>query len=73
MRIGKLSQTTGVEIETIRFYEKEGLLQPAEREANGYRRYRTGAPGAPGFHPPLSSAGHAATRCETDIAVHDQT
>lgn len=39
MRIGKLSQTAGVEIETIRFYEKEGLLQPAEREANGYRRY----------------------------------
>ncbi|MAM88476.1 MAG: Cd(II)/Pb(II)-responsive transcriptional regulator [unclassified Hahellaceae] len=40
MRIGRLSQLSGVEVETIRFYEREGLLQRAEREANGYRRYQ---------------------------------
>lgn len=40
MRIGELSQATGVDIETIRYYEKAGLLPAPGREANGYRRYR---------------------------------
>lgn len=39
MKIGDLSHATGVEVETIRYYEKAGLLQPPAREANGYRRY----------------------------------
>lgn len=38
MRIGELGQATGVDIETIRYYEKEGLLLPA-RAPNGYRAY----------------------------------
>lgn len=40
MRIGELAQATGVEIETIRYYEKAGLLPEPGREANGYRDYR---------------------------------
>ncbi|MBN8502109.1 MAG: Cd(II)/Pb(II)-responsive transcriptional regulator [Sphingomonadales bacterium] len=39
MRIGELGQATGVDIETIRHYEKIGLLSPPAREANGYRNY----------------------------------
>jgi Cd(II)/Pb(II)-responsive transcriptional regulator len=39
MKIGDLSRATGVEVETIRYYEKAGLLQAPEREANGYRSY----------------------------------
>ncbi|MGN6828736.1 Cd(II)/Pb(II)-responsive transcriptional regulator [Paucibacter sp. M5-1] len=39
MRIGALSQATGVDIETIRFYEKSGLLPGPARSANGYRDY----------------------------------
>jgi len=39
MRIGTLSRHTGVDPETIRYYEREGLLQPPGREANGYRSY----------------------------------
>jgi len=31
MRIGELSKTTGVSIATIRLYEREGLIGPAER------------------------------------------
>jgi Cd(II)/Pb(II)-responsive transcriptional regulator len=34
-----LSRVTGVDIETIRYYEKVGLLPPPSREANGYRTY----------------------------------
>jgi Cd(II)/Pb(II)-responsive transcriptional regulator len=39
MRIGELGQATGVDIETIRFYEKQGLLPPPVRQPNGYRSY----------------------------------
>lgn len=39
MRIGELHQATGVAIETIRFYEKEGLLDVPARTDNGYRIY----------------------------------
>jgi DNA-binding transcriptional MerR regulator len=38
-RIGQLAQQTGVGIETLRFYERRGLLRPAARLANGYRMY----------------------------------
>ncbi|MCV2371169.1 Cd(II)/Pb(II)-responsive transcriptional regulator [Roseateles oligotrophus] len=39
MRIGALSRATGVDIETIRFYEKTGLLPGPARSENGYRDY----------------------------------
>ena len=41
MLIGELSAKTGVSTDTIRFYEKEGLLQPdgAARGDNNYRNY----------------------------------
>nr|WP_297448859.1 Cd(II)/Pb(II)-responsive transcriptional regulator [Ferrovum sp.] len=39
MRIGELGQSTGVDIETIRYYEKAGLLPKPERSSNGYRAY----------------------------------
>lgn len=41
MRIGELSQATGVDIETIRYYEKAGLLLNPTRLSNGYRDYGT--------------------------------
>jgi DNA-binding transcriptional MerR regulator len=42
MRIGQLAQQTGVDTQTIRFYERQGLLPPPEREDNGYRTYKAG-------------------------------
>lgn len=39
MRIGQLAKLTGVNVQTIRFYEREGLLAPPERQENGYRIY----------------------------------
>lgn len=39
MRIGELSAATGVDVETIRYYEREGLLAPPARQTNGYRAY----------------------------------
>ncbi len=40
MTIGKLAKHTGVGVETIRFYEREGLIQRPERAVgSGYRKY----------------------------------
>ena len=39
MRIGELAAATGVEVETIRYYEREALLATPARQANGYRAY----------------------------------
>lgn len=39
MKISDLSRATGVEVDTIRYYEKAGLLPAPARQANGYRSY----------------------------------
>ena len=39
MRIGALAQATSTAVETIRFYEREGLLPRAHRSDNNYRVY----------------------------------
>ena len=41
MSIGELSQLTGVNIETIRYYEKIRMLQAPPRTAGGRRVYRS--------------------------------
>jgi Cd(II)/Pb(II)-responsive transcriptional regulator len=41
MLIKELTSATGVDIETIRFYEKQGLLPEPARRENGYRDYDT--------------------------------
>src|SRR5271155_4573217 len=40
--IGRLAKEAGVGIDTVRFYEREGLLAEAPRTASGYRVYRAG-------------------------------
>ncbi|WP_374562682.1 heavy metal-responsive transcriptional regulator [Ideonella sp.] len=39
MNIGALAQLTGVSPDTLRYYEREKLLAPPGRAANGYRVY----------------------------------
>jgi DNA-binding transcriptional MerR regulator len=39
MKIGELSAATGTNIETIRYYERIGLLAPPMRTNRNYRRY----------------------------------
>src|SRR5512142_1707731 len=36
---GDLARSTGNTVRTIRFYEEEGLLKPAEVSEGGHRRY----------------------------------
>lgn len=39
MQIKELARATGVDVETIRYYEKQGLLPEPARRDNGYRHY----------------------------------
>jgi DNA-binding transcriptional MerR regulator len=40
LQIGQVARKTGLSIDAIRFYEKEGLLPPPSRTESGYRLYR---------------------------------
>lgn len=39
MRIGELAAQAGVDAQTVRYYEREGLLEAPARTASGYRAY----------------------------------
>jgi DNA-binding transcriptional MerR regulator len=39
LRTGQVAKASGVNIQTVRFYEREGLLSPPRRSASGYRQY----------------------------------
>jgi DNA-binding transcriptional MerR regulator len=40
MRAGELARNAGVNLQTIRFYEREGLLPKPARTVSGYRSYQ---------------------------------
>lgn len=39
LKIGEVARRTGIGIETLRFYERSGLLKPPARTMSGYRVY----------------------------------
>ena len=72
MRIGEFAQEVGVSADTIRFYEREGLLPAPSRRKNGYREYAVGDVARlrllidlRGLDLPLADAARMATWCQT--------
>jgi MerR family transcriptional regulator, mercuric resistance operon regulatory protein len=41
MTIGRLAQEAGVNVETVRYYQRRGLLDEPQKPAGGHRRYQT--------------------------------
>lgn len=39
LTVSKLAKAAGVQLSTIRYYERRGLVKPAARRASGYREY----------------------------------
>jgi DNA-binding transcriptional MerR regulator len=37
---GQVAKRTGLSIDTLRYYERIGLIEPVSRAPNGHRRYR---------------------------------
>jgi DNA-binding transcriptional MerR regulator len=42
MKIGEVAKQSGVSVDTVRFYERVGVLPEPERRPSGYREYETG-------------------------------
>ena len=40
MKIGQISEMTGLSTHTIRYYEKQGLIKAAAKDSGGHREYR---------------------------------
>jgi Hg(II)-responsive transcriptional regulator len=43
LSIGELARAAGIGVETVRFYERQGLIPDPPRRASGYRMYPPGA------------------------------
>ncbi|MGL5010411.1 MAG: MerR family transcriptional regulator [Paracoccaceae bacterium] len=43
MKINEAAAVSGLSVDTIRYYEKAGMLPPAGRDARGWRRFEPGA------------------------------
>ena len=43
LRIGAVAEAAGVGVQTLRYYERRGLLSARRRTTNGYREYDTDA------------------------------
>src|SRR6267143_6003089 len=39
VRVGEVAERAGVNVETLRYYERRGLLPEPSRTPNGHRRY----------------------------------
>jgi MerR family copper efflux transcriptional regulator len=43
LTIGEVARSAGIGVETVRFYEKQGLVPKPARKPSGYRQYRPDA------------------------------
>ena len=43
LTIGQLAERGGVNLETVRYYEREGLMLPPPRKSSGHRAYSPNA------------------------------
>ncbi|WP_026545513.1 heavy metal-responsive transcriptional regulator [Arthrobacter sp. 35/47] len=71
MLIGEVSAATGVDNQTIRFYERQGLLPPPDRAANGYRTYESAAIDRLRFIRAAQNAGLALTEIAQVLNLRD--
>ena len=69
MRIGELSQATGVAVRTIRFYEERGLLPDPGRSDSGYRRYSEDAVAVLRFVRSAKAAGLTLSEIQSILRV----
>ena len=57
MPIGEVARSVGVRTSAIRYYETQGIIQPALRSVNGYRFYRDDTVNLLGFVKRAQSLG----------------
>ncbi|MEJ1091697.1 heavy metal-responsive transcriptional regulator [Microbacterium istanbulense] len=71
MRIGELAEAAGTTAKTLRFYEDQGLLPPAERTPSGYRDYAPDAVARIDFVHRGQAAGLTLAQIRQILAIRD--
>jgi DNA-binding transcriptional MerR regulator len=71
MKIGELADRSGVSIDTVRFYERRGVLPSPERTASGYRTYTPTTVERLRFARRLQQLGFTLDEVIDALAAHD--
>jgi DNA-binding transcriptional MerR regulator len=71
MKIGEIAKQAGVTVDTVRFYERIGVLPPAERTRSGYRDYQPGTVARIQLTRELQAIGFTLNDTVDALAAHD--
>jgi DNA-binding transcriptional MerR regulator len=71
MKIGEVARQAGVTVDTVRFYERVGVLAPPARTESGYRDYEAGAIERIRLTRELQGLGFTLTDAVDALAAHD--
>src|SRR5215207_5581780 len=62
MKIGQVAKHAGVSIDTVRFYERRGVLPAPDRTPSGYRTYKESTVNASGSPEHYNTSGSPSTK-----------
>lgn len=71
MKIGQVAGEAGVSVDTVRFYERRGVLPAAERRPSGYRIFDTAAVERIRLAKSLQEFGLTLNEVVEALAAHD--
>ena len=71
MKIGEIASEAGVTVDTVRFYERVGVLPPPARTESGYRDYEPGTVDRIKLTRELQALGFTLTDAVGALAAHD--
>jgi DNA-binding transcriptional MerR regulator len=71
MRIGEVAAEAAVTVDTVRFYERVGVLPPPARTESGYRDYAPGTVERIKLTRELQAIGFTLTDAVDALAAHD--
>ena len=71
MKIGEIASEAGVSVDTVRFYERVGVLPAPARTASGYREYEPGTVERIRLTRELQAIGFTLNDAVDALAAHD--
>jgi DNA-binding transcriptional MerR regulator len=71
MKIGEIARQAGVTVDTVRFYERVGVLAEPARTESGYRDYESGAIERIRLTRELQAIGFTLNDAVDALAAHD--
>ena len=71
MKIGEVAKQAGVSVDTVRYYERVGVLAAAERRPSGYREFEPGTVARIELTRELQALGFTLAEVVEALAAHD--